>query len=158
MTEVTERRSTAASCSAIASTDGSKRVVKGFFVVFAMRLALGSKKAYQKARAMHLQSTCGDRPECVNTLFGLTTPKLLRARIMADSDNTTTLPLVTYRRAPARTAAAMTGSPPGTIACIDLGRDQTTDPAVAAWREWQAAHEETDRLSREQQRLERKLV
>ncbi|WP_192255391.1 hypothetical protein [Mesorhizobium silamurunense] len=77
---------------------------------------------------------------------------------MADSDNTTTLPLVTCRRVPARTGIAMTGSHPGTIASIDLGRDQSADPAVAAWREWRAAHEETERLSREQQRLERKLV
>ena len=55
---------------------------------------------------------------------------------MADSDNSTTLPSVIRR---------------------ELFR-ATTDPAVAVWREWQAAHEETDRLSREQQRLERKLV
>ncbi|TPK84890.1 hypothetical protein FJ936_13525 [Mesorhizobium sp. B2-4-13] len=55
---------------------------------------------------------------------------------MADSDNSTTLPSVIRR---------------------ELFR-ATTDPAVAVWREWQAAHEETDRLCREQQRLERKLV
>ncbi|MER9925750.1 hypothetical protein NKJ84_23090 [Mesorhizobium sp. M0048] len=55
---------------------------------------------------------------------------------MADSDNSTSLPSVIRRR---------------------LFR-ATTDAAVEVWREWQAAHEETDRLSREQQRLERKLV
>jgi hypothetical protein len=55
---------------------------------------------------------------------------------MADSDNSTTLPSVIRR---------------------GLFR-ATTDAAVEVWREWQAAHEETDRLSREQQRLERKLV
>ncbi|UCI05671.1 hypothetical protein [Mesorhizobium sp. B1-1-8] len=55
---------------------------------------------------------------------------------MADSDNSTTLPSVIRR---------------------ELFR-ATTDPAVTVWREWQAAHEETDRLSREQQRLERRLV
>ncbi|CAN7515292.1 hypothetical protein [Mesorhizobium caraganae] len=77
---------------------------------------------------------------------------------MADSDNTMTLPLVTCRRVPERTGTAMTESHSGTIPCIDFERDQSADPAVAAWREWHAAHEETERLSREQQRLERKLV
>jgi hypothetical protein len=52
----------------------------------------------------------------------------------------------------------MAGSQPEAVACIDFERDQSTDPAVAVWREWQAAHEETERLSREQQRLEQKLV
>ena len=55
---------------------------------------------------------------------------------MADSDNTTSLPLVTSRRASARTAIAATGSHPQTTDCIDIKRDQSTDPAVAAWREW----------------------
>ncbi|MGX5805802.1 hypothetical protein ACWGS9_31965 [Bradyrhizobium sp. Arg314] len=55
---------------------------------------------------------------------------------MTDSDNSTTLPSVIR---------------------TELSR-ATTDPAVAVWREWQAAHEETDRLSREQQHLERMLV
>ncbi|MER8373930.1 hypothetical protein [Mesorhizobium sp. M1406] len=77
---------------------------------------------------------------------------------MADSDNTTTLPPVTCRTAHTRTGTATTGSQPATTACIDFERDQSADPAVAASRKWQAAHEETERLSREQQRLERKLV
>jgi hypothetical protein len=72
----------------------------------------------------------------MTTFSSLATPKLLGARIMTDSDNSTTLPSVIRRE----------------LFCA------TTDPAVAVWREWQAAHEETDRLSREQQRLERTLV
>ena len=71
---------------------------------------------------------------------------------MGDSDNTTTLPLVTCSSARARTAIATTSSQPATTARIDFKKDQSADPAVAAWREWQAAYEETDRLSREQQR------
>jgi len=57
-----------------------------------------------------------------------------------------------------RTAIALTEQQPGTIASIDFERDLPADPAVAAWREWHAATEETERLSREQQRLERKLL
>ncbi|QKC85718.1 hypothetical protein [Mesorhizobium sp. NZP2077] len=55
---------------------------------------------------------------------------------MADSDNSTTLRSVIRR---------------------GLFR-ATTDPAIAAWRAWQAAHEETERFSDEQQRLERNLT
>lgn len=55
-------------------------------------------------------------------------------------------------------ATAITVSPPGTIACINSQRDPSADPAVAEWREWQDAHEETERSSREQQRLERQLL
>ena len=65
---------------------------------------------------------------------------------------------VTCSSARARTAIATTSSQPATIACIDFKKDQSADPAVAAWREWQAAYEETDRLNREQQRLERELA
>jgi hypothetical protein len=132
--------------------------VKGFFVVFAMRLALGSKKMHKKARAMQLRGTCSGRPECANTLIDLTTPKLLRARIMADSDNSTPLSFVTRSELFRAPTAQMVGSQAEALARNDLERDQPADPAVAAWREWQAAQEETERLSREQQRLERKLV
>ncbi|RJT42316.1 hypothetical protein D3227_00055 [Mesorhizobium waimense] len=77
---------------------------------------------------------------------------------MADSDNSTTLPSVTRGGLFRATPAPIAGSQPGAVASNDLERDQSADPAVAVWREWQAAHEETDRLSREQQRLERKLA
>ncbi|WP_206075347.1 hypothetical protein [Mesorhizobium tamadayense] len=77
---------------------------------------------------------------------------------MGDSDNTTTLPLVTRRRVLAGTAIAMAGWPPKAFARSGLEKNQTADPAVAVWRKWKAAHDETDRLCRQQQRLERKLA
>ncbi|WP_292064660.1 hypothetical protein [Mesorhizobium sp.] len=77
---------------------------------------------------------------------------------MADSDNTMTLPFVTRRRVVAGTAIAMVGWQPRAFASNDLEKDQSADPAVAVWRKWQAAREETERLCRQQQNLERKLA
>lgn len=77
---------------------------------------------------------------------------------MADSDNSMTLPLVIRESVLPRTAIATVGSQPVEVADRVFERDQSTDPAVAAWRQWQAAHQETERLGREQQRLERKLI
>ncbi|WP_189350197.1 hypothetical protein [Mesorhizobium sp. M1E.F.Ca.ET.045.02.1.1] len=77
---------------------------------------------------------------------------------MADSDNTMTLPFVTRRRVVAGTAIAMVGWQPRAFARNDLEPDQSADPAVAVWRKWQAAHEEAERLCRQQQNLERKLA
>lgn len=98
MTAVIDRRSDSASCSARASTDGSKRVVNGFFIIVAFRLELGAEKMHNKARAVHMHSACYDRSRCRKTLIDLTTTALSEVRIMADSDNTTTLPLVIRRR------------------------------------------------------------
>ncbi|RWC42221.1 MAG: hypothetical protein EOS55_24695 [Mesorhizobium sp.] len=53
---------------------------------------------HNKARAMHMHSACYDRSRFRTILIGLTTTALSGVRIMADSDNTTTLPLVTRRR------------------------------------------------------------
>lgn len=77
---------------------------------------------------------------------------------MADSDNSTTLPSVTRRRVVARTAIAMVGSQQAVFARDDLDKDQTPDRAVTVWRDWEHAYNLTERLCREQQRLERKLV
>ncbi|WP_292060853.1 hypothetical protein [Mesorhizobium sp.] len=77
---------------------------------------------------------------------------------MGDSDNTTTLPFVTRRRVLAGTAIAIAGWQRKAFASNDLEKDQSADPAVAVWRKWQAAHEETERLCRQQQNLERKLA
>ncbi|WP_292474249.1 hypothetical protein [Mesorhizobium sp.] len=77
---------------------------------------------------------------------------------MGDSDNTTTLPRVTRGRVIAGTANAKAGRRARAFACDDSETDQSADPAVAVWREWQTAHEETERLCRQQQRLERQLV
>ncbi|TIW71645.1 MAG: hypothetical protein E5V58_18475 [Mesorhizobium sp.] len=93
----------------------------------------------------------------MNTLIGLTTAKLLGARIMADSDNSTPLSFVTHRQFPRPTADSTSESQVvSTHRAIE--RDRLPDSAVAVWRKWQAAHDETDRLSREQQCLERKLT
>ncbi|WP_292156371.1 hypothetical protein [Mesorhizobium sp.] len=77
---------------------------------------------------------------------------------MGDSDNTTTLPFVTRRRVLAGTAIAIAGWQPKAFARNDLEPDQSADPAVAVWRKWQTAQEQTERLCRQQQRLERKLA
>ncbi|WP_292325414.1 hypothetical protein [Mesorhizobium sp.] len=77
---------------------------------------------------------------------------------MGDSDNTLSLPPVSRRRVLAGTAIAIAGWQPSAFACSDLATDQSADPAVAVWRKWQAAHEQTERLCRQQQRLERKLA
>jgi len=77
---------------------------------------------------------------------------------MADSDNTTTLPLVTGRTVAARTTNAMVGSRPTEFARKTLEEDQSDDPAVTVWREWRDAYKLTERLCHEQQRLERKLA
>ncbi|MER8954539.1 hypothetical protein NKH98_17725 [Mesorhizobium sp. M0833] len=131
--------------------------MNGFFVIFAVRLAFGLEKVHKGCTCNALASR-DDRPECENTLFGLTTAKLLGARIMADSDNSTPLSFVT-RRQLLPPEASTSGSQLEAVATRkELERDQATDPAVAVWRKWQAAHEETERLSREQQRLERKLT
>ncbi|RWH58162.1 MAG: hypothetical protein EOQ83_26390 [Mesorhizobium sp.] len=77
---------------------------------------------------------------------------------MADSDNTTTLPRVTRRQLLAGTAVAATGWEPKAFAQSDSQTELFADPAVVVWRKWQTAHQETERLCRKQQRLERKLT
>ncbi|WP_206075211.1 hypothetical protein [Mesorhizobium tamadayense] len=77
---------------------------------------------------------------------------------MGDSDNSTTLPIVTRRRVLAGTAIAVVGLERKAFAGNALETDPSVDRAVAAWRKWQAAHEETERLCREQQRMERILA
>ncbi len=77
---------------------------------------------------------------------------------MGDSDNTTTLPRVTRRKVLAGTAIAIAGWRQRAFARDDLATDQSADPAVAVWRRWRAAHEQTEQLCRKQQRLERKLA
>ncbi|WP_136617008.1 MULTISPECIES: hypothetical protein [Mesorhizobium] len=77
---------------------------------------------------------------------------------MTDSDNSTTPPLVTRRRMLVGTAIALAGSKRKAFAGTDLEIDLSADPAIAAWGKWQAAHQRTERLCRQQQRLERKLA
>ncbi|WP_292156287.1 hypothetical protein [Mesorhizobium sp.] len=77
---------------------------------------------------------------------------------MGDSDNITTLPRVTRGSLLAGTTNAKVGRQARAFASSDSETDRSIDPAVAIWREWQAAHGETVRLCRQQQRLERRLV
>ncbi|WP_189343911.1 MULTISPECIES: hypothetical protein [unclassified Mesorhizobium] len=78
---------------------------------------------------------------------------------MADSDNTTPLRLVTRRMIlRSATAIPIAGWQPKAVAHNDLEKDQSIDPAVVVWRKWQAAQEQTERLCRQQQYLERKLA
>ncbi|MER8386597.1 hypothetical protein NKJ46_26380 [Mesorhizobium sp. M0166] len=77
---------------------------------------------------------------------------------MGDSDNNTTLSFVTRKRVVARTAIAMVGPQPTEPAREDLEKDERADPALTAWRKWRDAHNLTERLCREQQRLERTLA
>ncbi|MET3524159.1 hypothetical protein [Mesorhizobium abyssinicae] len=75
---------------------------------------------------------------------------------MADSDNITTLSVVTRKTGTVLSASAIEQAPAETGIPTEPG--SSDDPAVAVWRKWQTAQEETERLNREQQRLERKLV
>ncbi|CAN7636342.1 hypothetical protein LJR234_005060 [Mesorhizobium amorphae] len=77
---------------------------------------------------------------------------------MTDSDNSTTPPRVTRRRMLVGTAIVFAGSKRKAFAGTDFEIDLSTDPAIAAWRKWQAAHQQTERLCRKQQRLERKFA
>lgn len=72
-------------------------------------------------------------------------PKLLGARIMADSDNSTTLPSVTTSRRDRQTA-----SEPGHL--------EDTDPAILLMRGWLRAEHVSHVLCRLQQRLERRVL
>ncbi|MFD9901291.1 hypothetical protein [Mesorhizobium sp. NPDC059025] len=77
---------------------------------------------------------------------------------MADSDNTTTLSLVTRRKALGEMAIVMSGCEPAAFLRKKMKAQQSSDPAVEVWCKWKVAYEETDRLCRQQQRLERTLV
>lgn len=77
---------------------------------------------------------------------------------MADSDNTTTRPFVTRRRVLAGTAIAIVRVKGNEFVSSAPETNQSVDPAVAVWQKWQAAHDHTEWLCRQQQCLERKLV
>lgn len=77
---------------------------------------------------------------------------------MGDSDNSTPLSFVTSGRELARRANVKLRPQPTELSRDDLEKDQISDRAVAVWCHWQDAHKLTERLCREQQRLERKLA
>ena len=83
-----------------------------------------------------------------NTLPDLTTPKLSGARIMADSDNTTTLPSVTPSRKSRMESAVHFAN----------GGATNTDPALSLSQAWTEAHAAMAEQCLRQQRLETKLL
>jgi hypothetical protein len=89
-------------------------------------------------------------------LASLTKPKLSGARIMADSDITTTLPFVTLGRKGG--IAAVAGERiSGSVQESGKGGAEP-DPALALTRAWIEAHGRTLALCRRQQKLETQLV
>ncbi|PBB88978.1 hypothetical protein CK215_30050 [Mesorhizobium sp. WSM3864] len=70
---------------------------------------------------------------------------------MTDSDNTTTLLPVTGTTSPVI-------MPNSNCRALTCQTEQYTDPAVAIWLRCQDAQERTERLCRQQQALERKLI
>src|SRR5689334_5550609 len=97
---------------------------------------------------------------CLLTVGSLTITKLLGARIMADSDDTTPLPSVTRRKLLTSTIAVTTVLPVQTA--IAAGGRSTLhaafDPALSLWHEWKAAYLHTATLCSKQQRLETQLA
>ncbi|MDP0930092.1 hypothetical protein Q0601_23200 [Paracoccus onubensis] len=79
---------------------------------------------------------------------------------MGDSDHTRIHAGVTRRKALKVTAAGMMSVPFQIIGPVaEAGADQSDpDPALALWRNWQAAHHQTNRLCRQQQDLEALLI
>jgi hypothetical protein len=76
---------------------------------------------------------------------------------MADSETSTTLPVVSRRRMISTTlgASAVTFLSPTNATPASV--NTASDPAITAWRAWQVAHKKTLALCRKQQRLETKL-
>ncbi|TPL35990.1 hypothetical protein [Mesorhizobium sp. B2-4-6] len=77
---------------------------------------------------------------------------------MADSDNTTTLPLVTHRRAVVGMASADTRSDRNSFVGRNLRAFKHSDSVETLWRRWQDAYDESQRLCRQQHCLEQKLI
>ena len=76
---------------------------------------------------------------------------------MADSETSTTLPVVSRRRMISTTlaATAVTFLPPANA--TEASVNAASDPAMTAWQAWQMAHRKVLALCRKQQRLETKL-
>jgi hypothetical protein len=77
---------------------------------------------------------------------------------MADSDNTTPLSFVTRRRVLGATAIAILGWERTALASKAPAPGQSSDPALAIWREWLNAHKLSERLCDQSAHLERTLV
>jgi len=87
-------------------------------------------------------------------MHSLTTIKLLGARIMADSDNSRTLPSGIQRNLFAVASTFLTEE------LEERARDDAaaTDPALRVWHEWMTAFDNYARLTHVQQRLEKELL
>lgn len=91
---------------------------------------------------------------------GLTITKLKGTRIMADSDNSRSLPVVTRRRLLSTSATWLVAQVGNADAALDLADYQPEggDPALMSWQKWRAAHEQVEKFCRKQQRLETALI
>ncbi|MCG7509106.1 hypothetical protein [Mesorhizobium retamae] len=77
---------------------------------------------------------------------------------MADSDNSTTLPSVTRRAVLLGAAVAVAACDQAAVVGADGEAEPVSDPSLVVWRRWQLARQETERLCRKQQSLERRLL
>lgn len=77
---------------------------------------------------------------------------------MADSDDTTTLSLVTRRKMLASTAVALGAWGSNAFAGNKIAGETSSDPVLTLWHQWQDAHRLTESLCRQQQGLERQLA
>ena len=77
---------------------------------------------------------------------------------MADSDHTRIHAAVTRRTALQTTVASIMAVPFQATGARAWAHKPSSDPALALWQDWQAAHHQTDRLCQEQQRLEAMLM
>lgn len=74
-------------------------------------------------------------PSVGTTRSDLTTTRLMGAQVMADSDNSTTLPFVTRRKIISQGAFSSEASAKRVI-----GNEIFPDPVLALWHQWQEAH------------------
>jgi hypothetical protein len=107
---------------------------------------------------MHVHCTYSGRGECANTQPGLTTTKLFGARIMADSEISTSLSRPSRRDVLSAALLSVGATSFNSSAAAVPQDDRATDAAFLAWKAWRAAHRRTLALCRKQQRLESELA
>ncbi|GLK82916.1 hypothetical protein GCM10017653_09850 [Ancylobacter defluvii] len=107
---------------------------------------------------MHVHCTYIGRGECANTQPGLTTTKLIGARIMADSEISMSLSRPSRRDVLSAVLITIGGTSFNSSAAAEPQDQGATDAAVLGWKAWRAAHRRTLALCRKQQRLESELA
>jgi hypothetical protein len=107
---------------------------------------------------MHVHCTYCGRGECANTQPGLTTTKLIGARIMADSEISTSLSGPSRRDVLSAALLSVGGTSFNRATADVLQEYHATDAAIVAWKAWRTAHRRTLNLCRKQQSLESELA